>query len=166
MCYAVLMSCSLVSLLLRRGQKDIDLHIPHVAQLAFETWGFLVNQRRMIKAPVFSQCLDGCSPGATQNHLLFGVTVGKTDWNWIMSHREKCRPGLRHIYRQLFLSLPVPSLSLLLPSYYLHTPFQNTHISLSLKICIASSNGSSTNILLVTQRELFFYLFSVRYFKI
>lgn len=85
----------------------------HSLALRLRGISLLVNQR-MIKAAAILQCQDGWSPGVTQNQLLFGITVGKTGWNWIMNHREKCGPGLRHIYRQLFLSLPMPSLSFLL----------------------------------------------------
>jgi len=40
MYYAVLISCSLVSLLVRRGQKDADIHVPCVAQLGLEAWKY------------------------------------------------------------------------------------------------------------------------------
>lgn len=52
----------------------------------------------------------------------------------------------------------MPSIYFLLLSYYLHTLFQNTCTSLLLKTCIASSNGSSTNILLLMHTEFFFLL--------
>lgn len=53
----------------------------------------------------------------------------------------------------------MPSLSFLLfLIIYTHT-FQNTHVSLSLKTCIASSNGSNTNILLLMHTGFFFFPF-------
>ena len=85
----------------------------------------LVNERK-IKAAAISWCQDGCSLGATQN-LLFGVTVGKTSWYWVMNHRENCGPGLRHLYRQLLVisyTFPFFSAIFLLLT---HTCYFRTH---------------------------------------
>lgn len=64
-----------------------------------------------------------------------------------------------HIYKQLILSLPTPSLSSLFSCYFPFTYMISEHkqkemdISLSLKTCISSFNCSKTNIFLLTNTE-------------
>lgn len=81
-----------------QSERCWPLLVFHSLALRLSSISLLVKERGMIKVPVILQCWDGCSPGATYNHFLFGVTGGKIGWNWIIYHREKCGSDLIYTY--------------------------------------------------------------------
>lgn len=160
--YAVLISCSFISPLVRRGQKDTELHIPCVAQLGFEAQGYQPFSE--------SKKNDQSSSDFTISGWLFSwchsepPPVWHYCWeSWLKLNYEpqgKVWTTFKtHLQTFFYHCLCLPFLFCYFLFTYTHTISEHTHTSLSLKTCIASSNGSNTNILLLTHTEFFLMCF-------